>query len=184
MTKLEEIVVDSKVLVISPHDGRICIDDITAAISFITRSDLPIPPPPPSKAWNRLAEERIGARAAENKAQIDFNADFDEDDYTGEEIQYWDFRASELKQKEPAGKINSKLHSQNCSRRADELQQRLKQRMDTLDKDRVVAAAPPLITSGVLVIPAGLLAQANGSSAACHSDSTRNQGYRLPSLSK
>lgn len=78
------------------------------------------------------------------------------------EIQYWDYRASELKQKEAAGKVNAKLNSQKCSRHADELQQRLKQRMDLLDKERMISAAPPLITGGALVIPGGLLASVNG----------------------
>ena len=37
------------------------------------------------------------------------------------QINYWDSRAAELKQKESAGKINAKLNSDNASRRAEEL---------------------------------------------------------------
>ena len=38
------------------------------------------------------------------------------------EIQYWDFRAADLKTKESAGKTNAKLNSQMASRRAEELE--------------------------------------------------------------
>lgn len=41
------------------------------------------------------------------------------------EIQYWDFRAAELKQKESIGKINAKLNSQMAARRAEDLQARM-----------------------------------------------------------
>ena len=113
----------------------------------------------------KLIPRHVSEVRARNNARIDKTAKAVKERLT-EEIQYWDYRASELKLKEAAGKSNSKLNSQNCSRRADELQQRLKQRMDTLEKERLITAAPPLITSGALVIPAGLLAQANGNSVA------------------
>ena len=38
------------------------------------------------------------------------------------EIQYWDYRAGELAQKEAAGKINAKLNSKLAARRAEELE--------------------------------------------------------------
>lgn len=110
----------------------------------------------------KLIPRHVSEVRARNNARIDKTAKAVKERLT-EEIQYWDYRASELKLKEAAGKSNSKLNSQNCSRRADELQQRLKARMDTLEKERLITAAPPLITSGALVIPAGLLAQANSS---------------------
>ena len=121
------------------------------------------------KAISYAVEHLIPRHMAEvrdrNNARIDKTAKAVKERLTAE-IQYWDYRASELKQKEDAGKVNAKLNSQKCSRHADELQLRLKQRMDTLEKERMISAAPPLITGGALVIPAGLLAQANGSSIA------------------
>ncbi len=121
------------------------------------------------KAISFTVEKLIPRHVSEvrdrNNARIDKTAKAVKERLT-EEIQYWDFRASELKQKEAAGRVNSRLNSQNCSRRADELQQRLKHRMDVLEKERLITAAPPLITSGALVIPAGLLSQANGSTIA------------------
>lgn len=43
------------------------------------------------------------------------------------EINYWDFRASELKTQEAAGKANAKINSEKARQRADELQMRLQQ---------------------------------------------------------
>jgi SNF2 family DNA or RNA helicase len=75
------------------------------------------------------------------------------------EIQYWDFRAAELKQKEEAGKTGAKLNAENASRRAEELQARLTRRLEELDRERALSSAPPLIIGGALVIPKGLLGE-------------------------
>ncbi|HQM02639.1 MAG TPA: helicase-related protein, partial [Ruminococcus flavefaciens] len=48
------------------------------------------------------------------------------------EIQYWDFRAADLKMKETAGKANAKLNSQLASRRAEELESRMQKRLAEL----------------------------------------------------
>ena len=50
------------------------------------------------------------------------------------EIQYWDYRASELQQKEAAGKTNSKLNSKLASRRADDLTARMQARLAEIEK--------------------------------------------------
>lgn len=73
------------------------------------------------------------------------------------EIQYWDFRAADLKQKEAAGKINAKLNSQLAQRRAEELEGRLHKRLAELEQEKKVSAMPPVIVGGALVIPRGLL---------------------------
>lgn len=78
------------------------------------------------------------------------------------EIQYWDFRAAELKQQEAAGKTNNRLNSKNASRRAEELEARLHKRMDELDKERILSPAPPHIVGGALIIPKGLLYELTG----------------------
>lgn len=78
------------------------------------------------------------------------------------EIQYWDFRAAELKEKEDAGKPSARLNSSNCERRANELQTRLQKRMDEIDRERMVSAMPPIVRGGALVIPKGLLHQLMG----------------------
>lgn len=78
------------------------------------------------------------------------------------EIQYWDYRAADLKQKEAAGKINAKLNSQLAYRRADELQQRMERRLAEIDKERMISPLPPVVTGGALIIPKGLLHRLTG----------------------
>ncbi|MDL2259629.1 DUF3883 domain-containing protein [Deltaproteobacteria bacterium OttesenSCG-928-K17] len=73
------------------------------------------------------------------------------------EIQYWDYRAADLKQKEAAGKVNAKLNSQLAQRRAEELAGRLQKRLAELELERKISAMPPVVTGGALVIPRGLL---------------------------
>ena len=78
------------------------------------------------------------------------------------EIGYWDHRAEELKLQEQAGKTNARLNSQEARRRADELQARLQKRMEQLDLEAQVSALPPVALGGLVVVPAGLLAQMTG----------------------
>ncbi|MDR2712539.1 MAG: DUF3883 domain-containing protein [Clostridiales bacterium] len=73
------------------------------------------------------------------------------------EIQYWDYRAGELKTKESAGKTNAKLNSQMASRRAEELEARMQKRLAELETEKLISAMPPVIVGGALVIPRGLL---------------------------
>jgi hypothetical protein len=73
------------------------------------------------------------------------------------EINYWDYRAEELKAQEQAGRTNARLNSELARRRADELQARLQKRTEELEQERHISAAPPVIVGGTLVIPTGLL---------------------------
>ncbi|WP_406040097.1 helicase-related protein [Succinimonas sp.] len=74
-----------------------------------------------------------------------------------QEIQYWDARAIDLREKEAAGKGNPHLNSDNALRRADELTSRMQKRLAELDTERLISAMPPVIIGGSLVIPKGLL---------------------------
>jgi len=78
------------------------------------------------------------------------------------EINYWDHRANELKLQEQAGRINARINSQKARQRADELQARLKRRLEELDRERRVAAAPPVVIGGALVVPEKLLLRLRG----------------------
>lgn len=78
------------------------------------------------------------------------------------EIGYWDHRAEELKIQEQAGRPNARVNSQEARRRADELQGRLQKRMEQLDLEAQVSAMPPVALGGLVVVPAGLLAQMTG----------------------
>ncbi|MCK9286310.1 MAG: SNF2-related protein [Sphaerochaetaceae bacterium] len=78
------------------------------------------------------------------------------------EIQYWDFRAADLKMKETAGKANAKLNSQMASRRAEELAARMQKRLAELETEKLISAMPPVIVGGAIIIPRGLLNRLTG----------------------
>ena len=80
------------------------------------------------------------------------------------EINYWDYRAAELKQQEEAGKINAKINSAKARARADELQARLARRIDELRQERRLSPLPPVVVGGALIVPMGLLQKLQGTS--------------------
>ena len=78
------------------------------------------------------------------------------------EITYWDHRAEQLKLQERAGKPNARLNSGEARKRADALQGRLEKRLDDLKREQQISPLPPVVVGGVLVVPAGLIAQMTG----------------------
>ena len=72
------------------------------------------------------------------------------------EINYWDSRAAELREDEKAGK-KTRLNWQNAERRAEDLADRLKRRMELLEKEKFISAQPPRVRGGMVVLPQGLL---------------------------
>lgn len=74
-----------------------------------------------------------------------------------EEIQFWDRKASELKEREAAGKPNAKLNSLNAQRRADDLMARMQKRLAELELEKRVSPGTPIVIGGALIIPQGLL---------------------------
>lgn len=105
-------------------------------------------------------ENLIPAHFAEvrgrKEAMLDKTAKAVKDRMTAE-IQYWDYRASELQQKEAAGKGGGKLNSKMAARRADELTARMRARLEEIERERRISPMPPVVTGGALVIPRGLL---------------------------
>lgn len=91
------------------------------------------------------------------------------------EIQHWDYRAADLKQKESAGKTNTKLNSENAARKAEELAARMQKRLAEIENEKMISAMPPVIVGGALVIPGGLLSQLMGQSV-LRGDSAGPQG--------
>ncbi|GAB4287817.1 MAG: helicase-related protein [Coriobacteriia bacterium] len=75
------------------------------------------------------------------------------------EINYWDYRAEELKAQELAGKT-PRLNSAKARQRADELQARLQDRLLQLDREAQLSPLQPVVVGGAVVIPAGMLASA------------------------
>lgn len=73
------------------------------------------------------------------------------------EINYWDFRAEQLKEQERAGKANARLNSGEARKRADELQARLQKRLEEIKRERQLSPLPPVALGGILVVPRGLI---------------------------
>jgi hypothetical protein len=98
------------------------------------------------------------------------------------EIQYWDFRANELKIKEETGKVNSKLNSQMASRRADELHARMQKRLVELEMEKLISAMPPVIVGGAIVIPKGLLCKIMGHEVPLSVDAVARREVELAAM--
>lgn len=77
------------------------------------------------------------------------------------EIAYWDRRAEELKAQELEGK-KPRLNSERARQRANELEVRLKRRMEELEREEQLAPLPPVVLGGALVIPEGLIQRLRG----------------------
>lgn len=74
------------------------------------------------------------------------------------EINYWDARAFELKEEEKAGK-KTRLNWQNAQRRAEDLAERLKRRLELIEQERFISAQPPRVRGGMIVVPTGVLSE-------------------------
>lgn len=93
----------------------------------------------------RLREERI----AKTKAAVQ--------ERLTSAIRYWDSRALELKDAELRGRPNAKINSGKARQRAEDLEARLKKRMEELEQERNLSPLPPVAIGGALVIPIGLI---------------------------
>lgn len=98
------------------------------------------------------------------------------------EIQYWDFRAADLKQKEFTGKANVRLNSQMASRRAEELEARMHKRLAELEKEKLISAMPPVVVGGAIVIPRGLLCRLMGKPATLTTDAVARREVELAAM--
>ncbi len=98
------------------------------------------------------------------------------------EISYWDHRAEQLKLDESAGKKGARLNSGEARRRADALQIRLQTRMDSLERGSQVSARPPVVLSGLLVVPRGLVDRMTGRPAGAASKDTQLAAARARNI--
>lgn len=78
------------------------------------------------------------------------------------EINYWDQKASDLKEQEAAGKPAARMNSIEARRRADELHVRLQKRLVKIKLEKELSSLAPVIIGGYLVVPIGFLAIMQG----------------------
>ena len=112
-------------------------------------------------AIEHLIPEHFSEVKKRKEVMLDKTAKAVKDRMTAE-IQYWDYRAADLQQKEAAGKTNAKLNSKLAARRAETLEARMQVRLAEIEKERRISPMPPVITGGALIIPKGLLHQLIG----------------------
>ncbi len=91
------------------------------------------------------------------------------------EINYWDFRAEQLKEQERSGKANARLNSGEARKRADELQARMQKRMEDIKRERQIAPLPPVVLGGLLVVPIGMIQAIDGRAEASAKTATDTQ---------
>ena len=116
---------------------------------------------------DRLAEsyaiaELAPAHLAEVRARRLAEIDKEEDQVVirlNREIQHWDGRAGLLKLREQEGQ-RTRLPASVASGRANDLAERLRRRKQDLERQRALAALPPMVIGGALVVPKGLLDEA------------------------
>ncbi|MFN2136341.1 MAG: protein NO VEIN domain-containing protein, partial [Candidatus Promineifilaceae bacterium] len=77
------------------------------------------------------------------------------------EINYWDRQARGYRRQTEEGKPNARLNADLAQRRADDLERRRRARMDQLALEKQIAADPPVVIGGALIVPIGLLRDEN-----------------------
>ncbi len=102
-----------------------------------------------------LAQEHVSEVRARRNPEID-KVEQEVKARLKKEINYWDARAFELKEEEKAGK-KTRLSWQNAQRRAEDLAERLKRRLEVIEQERFISAQPPRVRGGMIVVPKGLL---------------------------
>ena len=96
-----------------------------------------------------------------------------------EEIQSWEYRAEELREQERKGKQPA-MNAARARARADELETRLRERLDDVARQRQIAPRPPQIIGAALVVPMGCLrAEAGDADAVAAEADARAEVERL-----
>jgi hypothetical protein len=102
-------------------------------------------------------EEAVPAHLAKVRLHTESRLDTTEQqvkDRLRREIDHWDFRAADLRERMEAGQT-PKMNVDQAQRRAEGLSLRLENRLGEIARQRSLRALPPLVVGGALVIPAG-----------------------------
>ena len=80
------------------------------------------------------------------------------------EINHWDSEHFELKEQANIGK-KTHLNWENAQRRAEDLADRLRRRMERLAHEKNIAASSPIVRGGFIALPQGLLDRKHGNAS-------------------
>jgi superfamily II DNA or RNA helicase len=94
------------------------------------------------------------------------------------EVQYWDRRAQDQRDKERAGKP-TRLPARVAEERADKLAERLQARLAELDRERHIVPGAPVVRGGALIVPVGALTGAGGAAAQLAADAAARRRVEL-----
>lgn len=108
-----------------------------------------------------LVKDHLDEVKRQREAQIDKTM-LEVRDRLTKEINYWDFRAVQLREQEQAGKGSNMMNSANAAKKAEELSARLQRRMKELEEERKISSLPPVISGMSMIVPIGLIQQLKG----------------------
>lgn len=101
---------------------------------------------------NHLSQVRLGVETRVTKVRAAVR------DRLTREIAYWDHRAAQLREQVETGK-QPKMNPDRAQARADDLATRLSGRLVELQREQQLAAQPPVIVGGAVVVPRTLLSR-------------------------
>jgi superfamily II DNA or RNA helicase len=113
-------------------------------------------------AISHLVPEHLREVRARREALVDKTLAAVQERLT-KEIIYWNSQAAKYRAQERAGKT-PRMNAAVAERRADELQERLRRRLEDLGQERHLTAQAPAVVGGALVVPVGLVARLLGES--------------------
>jgi len=76
------------------------------------------------------------------------------------EIAYWDAEAGKLYDQAAQGKVNARLNADRFRERVNDLERRLKLRLEELAQERNIVSKPPTVLGGAWVVPRRMLSEA------------------------
>ncbi|GIW42731.1 MAG: RNA helicase [Candidatus Binatia bacterium] len=94
------------------------------------------------------------------------------------EIQNWRRRAEDLHAQELAGKSNARINSAKANDRVQELEARLRRRLEELEQERRLSPLPPIVVGGAFVVPLNRIRSRNSQLAAEADPSSPSTSHR------
>jgi superfamily II DNA or RNA helicase len=95
------------------------------------------------------------------------------------EIVYWDKQAGIMSDHVAQGKANARLNADRCIERVNDLELRLKRRLDELVLERNIVSKPPIILGGAWIIPRAMVQPATAGVSNTATEDGRDEIERI-----